>query len=107
MSADNRMIFHPYPKYVNAVMDVDMAAAVIVTDAATARRWGLAPDEVAYVSGWADAHDIWYLSQRPVLHRSPALLPIPGTSSITHLDENLAASSIRLSTAEFEALSEH
>jgi pyridoxine 4-dehydrogenase len=41
-----------------------------------------------------------------LLHRSPALLPIPGTSSISHLDENLAASSIRLSTAEFQALTE-
>jgi acetyl-CoA C-acetyltransferase len=73
VTPDNRMICYPYPKYVNAVMDVDMAAAVIVTDAATARQWGLAPDEVAYLAGWADAHDIWYLSERPVLHRSPAL----------------------------------
>ena len=73
VTADNRMIHFPYPKYVNAVMDVDMAAALIVTDAATARSWGLGADEVAYLSGWADAHDIWYLSQRPVLHRSPAL----------------------------------
>ena len=73
VTPDNRMICFPYPKYVNAVMDVDMGAAIIVTDAATARSWGLGPDEVAYVSGWADAHDRWYLSERPVLHRSPAL----------------------------------
>ncbi len=73
VTADNRMISFPYPKYMNAVMDVDMGAAVIITDAATARQWGLAPDEVAYVRGWADAHDIWYLSQRPEVHRSPAL----------------------------------
>jgi acetyl-CoA C-acetyltransferase len=73
VTPENRMICFPYPKYVNAVMDVDMAAAVIVTDAATARQAGLGPEEVAYVAGWADAHDVWYLSQRPVLHRSPAL----------------------------------
>ncbi|MGA2520529.1 MAG: acetyl-CoA acetyltransferase [Acidimicrobiales bacterium] len=73
VTPDNRMICYPYPKYVNAVMDVDMGAAVLVTDAATAREWGLGPDEVAYLAGWADAHDIWYLSERPVLHRSPAL----------------------------------
>jgi len=73
VTPDNRMIFYPYPKYVNAVMDVDMGAAVIVTDAATARAWGLGEHEVAYLAGWADAHDIWYLSERPVLHRSPAL----------------------------------
>ncbi|HXQ90093.1 MAG TPA: hypothetical protein VN768_00975 [Acidimicrobiales bacterium] len=73
VTPDNRMIFFPYPKYVNAVMDVDMGAAVIVTDAATARSWGLGADEVAYIGGWADAHDVWYLSERPVLQRSPAL----------------------------------
>jgi len=73
VTSDNRMIYFPYPKYVNAVMDVDMAAAVILTDAATARSWGVAADEVAYLGGWADAHDIWYVSERPVLERSPAL----------------------------------
>ena len=38
VTADNRMIATPYPKYLNAVMDVDMSAAVIVTDAETARE---------------------------------------------------------------------
>ena len=74
VTPDNRMICHPYPKYVNAVMAVDMAAAVVVTDAATARQWGLGPDEVAYVRGFADAHDVWYLSERPTLHSSPGLV---------------------------------
>jgi acetyl-CoA C-acetyltransferase len=73
VTPDNRMIYAPFPKYVNAVMDVDMGAAILVTDAATARQWGLGPDDVAYLSGWADAHDLWYLSERPVLQRSPAL----------------------------------
>jgi acetyl-CoA C-acetyltransferase len=70
---ENRMISTPYPKYLNAVMDVDMAAAVIVTDAQTAREAGIAPESVAYVRGWADAYDVWYLSQRPAVDRSPAL----------------------------------
>lgn len=34
------------------------------------------------------------------LARSPALLPIPGTSSIVHLEENVAAAAIRLSDEE-------
>ncbi len=71
---DNRMICFPYPKYCNAVMDVDMGAAVIVTDAATARAWGLGPDEVAYVGGWADAHEVWYLSEREQVHTAPGLV---------------------------------
>jgi len=35
-----------------------------------------------------------------LLHRSPVLLPIPGTASLAHLDENLAAADIRLSNEE-------
>jgi pyridoxine 4-dehydrogenase len=31
-----------------------------------------------------------------LLHRSPVMLPIPGTSSIAHLEENLRAAFIRL-----------
>jgi acetyl-CoA C-acetyltransferase len=72
-TADNRMICFPYPKYCNAVMDVDMGAAVVITDAATARSYGLAPEEVAYIGGWADAHEIWYLSERPQVHSAPGL----------------------------------
>jgi pyridoxine 4-dehydrogenase len=40
-----------------------------------------------------------------LLRRSPAMLPIPGTRSIDHLRENLAALEIELSDEEFEALS--
>jgi pyridoxine 4-dehydrogenase len=40
-----------------------------------------------------------------LLHRSPTMLPIPGTSSIAHLDENVAAASIRLTAAEVGILS--
>ncbi|MGW1783164.1 aldo/keto reductase [Streptomyces sp. NPDC002143] len=39
-----------------------------------------------------------------LLRRSPVILPIPGTSSVTHLEENVAAASVRLSDGEFEAL---
>jgi len=39
-----------------------------------------------------------------LLRRSPAMLPIPGTLSLEHLKENVAASHIELSDAEFEAL---
>jgi pyridoxine 4-dehydrogenase len=39
-----------------------------------------------------------------ILKRSPALLPIPGTLSLEHLKENLAALEIELGDSEFEAL---
>jgi len=38
--------------------------------------------------------------------RSPIMLPIPGTSSIEHLEQNVAAASLRLTDQEFEELSE-
>ena len=39
-----------------------------------------------------------------LLSRSPAMLPIPGTLSLEHLNENLAALEIELSNAELQAL---
>ncbi len=36
-----------------------------------------------------------------LLHRSPVMLPIPGTSSVKHLEENVAAASIRISDEEW------
>ncbi|GBR00879.1 aldo/keto reductase [Asaia lannensis] len=39
-----------------------------------------------------------------LLHRSPVMLPIPGTGSPAHLDDNVRAASIRLSDEEFAAL---
>jgi pyridoxine 4-dehydrogenase len=40
-----------------------------------------------------------------LLKRSPLILPIPGTSSPKHLDENIAAAALELPRAEFERLS--
>jgi aryl-alcohol dehydrogenase-like predicted oxidoreductase len=39
-----------------------------------------------------------------LLKRSPVMLPIPGTSQVKHLEENVAAASIKLHDAEFEEL---
>jgi pyridoxine 4-dehydrogenase len=39
-----------------------------------------------------------------LLRRSPAMLPIPGTSSVTHLEDNVAAAGIALSEGEYAAL---
>jgi aryl-alcohol dehydrogenase-like predicted oxidoreductase len=39
-----------------------------------------------------------------ILKRSPVMLPIPGTSKIAHLEENVAATDIELTTDEFAAL---
>jgi pyridoxine 4-dehydrogenase len=41
-----------------------------------------------------------------LLKRSPVMLPIPGTKSVSHLEDNCGAAAIELSDAQFEALSE-
>ena len=40
-----------------------------------------------------------------LLQRSPLMLPIPGTTSIEHLEQNVAAASLRLAEEEYEELS--
>jgi aryl-alcohol dehydrogenase-like predicted oxidoreductase len=41
-----------------------------------------------------------------LLRRSPVMLPIPGTSSVAHLEDNLAAAAIELTDEQFAALSD-
>lgn len=54
-----------------------------------ARRLGASPSQVALA---------W------LLHRSPVMLPIPGTSSVAHLEDNVAAAGLDLSANDQEAL---
>lgn len=56
---------------------------------AVAKAHGAAPGQIALA--WA-------------LRRSPVMLPIPGTGKVKHLDENVAAASIRLTDEEFANL---
>ena len=42
-----------------------------------------------------------------LLHRSPVMLPIPGTSSVQHLEENVAAAEVKLTAAEWAELEQH
>lgn len=39
-----------------------------------------------------------------LLHRSPVMLPIPGTSKVAHLEENVAAAALKLSNDEWAEL---
>jgi pyridoxine 4-dehydrogenase len=44
------------------------------------------------------------LSLAWLLHRSPVMLPIPGTSSVAHLEENMKAAELKLNDAEWKEL---
>ena len=47
---------------------------------------------------------IYQLGLAWLLHRSPVMLPIPGTSSLAHLEENMAARKIQLTAEEWKTI---
>jgi pyridoxine 4-dehydrogenase len=54
----------------------------------------------------AKKHDatVSQLSLAWLLQRSPVILPIPGTTSVEHLEENIAAANVTLSAAEWKEI---
>ncbi|MGQ0823441.1 MAG: acetyl-CoA synthetase [Actinomycetota bacterium] len=70
---DNRMVGYPYTKYLVSVMDVDMAAAVLMTTHARADALGVPPDRRVYPRGWCYATDPVLVAERPDMGRSPAM----------------------------------
>jgi aryl-alcohol dehydrogenase-like predicted oxidoreductase len=58
------------------------------------------------LDGAAKRHgvSIAQLSLAWLLHHSPVMLPIPGTSSVAHLEENIAAADVRLSDSEWQEI---
>jgi acetyl-CoA C-acetyltransferase len=74
VSDKNRMIGFPYPKFMNAIMEVDQSAAVLIASADKARELGVAEDKFVYLHGCADAADLWYPLDRQDFHSSPAMV---------------------------------
>jgi acetyl-CoA C-acetyltransferase len=71
VTPDNRWICFPYPKRMNAIMEVDEAAALVVMSNEEADRRGLRPDyQVAFLGG-ASAHDAWTPTERCSFTSSP------------------------------------
>ena len=68
----NRMIGFPYPKYMSANPEVDLAAATIMCSAAKAQALGVPEDRWVYYWGGATHHDGEYLSTKVNYHTSPA-----------------------------------
>jgi len=69
----NRMVAYPYTKLLMAIMDVDMAAAVLVASDARADELGVPRDRRVYLRGWGYAEDPHHLAERRELWRSPAM----------------------------------
>lgn len=75
-SEKNRFVGVPYTKYLNAVIEVDQAAAVVMTSVGKARAFGLPESKWVYLHGCGDASDIWHVSERVNFHSSPAIREI-------------------------------
>jgi acetyl-CoA C-acetyltransferase len=72
-SNSNRFVGFPYTKYLNAVIEVDMAASLIMTSVEKARELGIPESKWIYLRGCADAADIWNVTGRVNYHSSPAM----------------------------------
>jgi acetyl-CoA C-acetyltransferase len=70
---DNRMVGFPYTKYLNAIIQVDQAAAVIVASTAKADELGVAESKRVYLHGCGDANEVWNPIDRADLAAAPAI----------------------------------
>lgn len=70
---ENRMVGYPYTKYIVSVMDVDMAAAVILMSHEAADAAGVPADHRVYVRGFCYAEDPHYLAEHESFSESPAM----------------------------------
>jgi acetyl-CoA C-acetyltransferase len=94
-TATTRMVGYPYTKYMVAIMDVDMAAALIVTSHERADALGVPKDQRVYLRGWCYATDPVYVAEHREMWRSPALAAAAGEAlrgasaavdDVAHLD---------------------
>ena len=67
------MVGFPYTKFLNAMIFTNQSAAVILTSEDKARALGVPEDKWVYLHGYADANDIWNVSERENFHSSPAM----------------------------------
>lgn len=69
----NPIFNFPYTKYMNPVLAVNQAAAIIVTDTDTARKLDIPRNKWVYIHGGTEATDKWYISERISYHTSPVI----------------------------------
>ena len=72
-TADNRMVAYPYTKLMTSIMDVDMAAALVLASEEKADALGVPADRRIYLRGWGYAEDPAHIAGHPALWRSPAM----------------------------------
>src|SRR5438270_2868075 len=65
---------------------------------------GLKPENALNATAKAHGVSVFQVALAWLLERSPVMLPIPGTSSLAHLEENVAAAKLTLTSDEWEAI---
>ena len=89
------MVAYPYTKLMTSIMDVDMAAAVVLASAAKADALGVPEEQRVYLRGWGYGEDPVHVAGHPELWRSPAMAAAAGaalagagigTDDVAHLD---------------------
>ena len=92
---DNRWVGFPYPKLMNANIQVDQSAALILCSVEAARAAGVPDDQWVFVWAGADSHDHWFVSERDSLAASPAMaangraaleMAAIGIDDVAHID---------------------
>ncbi len=73
ISEDNRYITYPYTKRMNANINVDQAAALLLTTVGEAQKLGISEDKWVFPSGSACLNEVWEVTRRPKLHESVAI----------------------------------
>jgi acetyl-CoA C-acetyltransferase len=71
-SARNRRVTIPYTKLMNADIQVDQSAALVLCSAEAADAARISRDRWVFPLATAHAHDHWFMVERDALHRSPA-----------------------------------
>ena len=92
---DNRMVAYPYTKLMTAIMDVDMASAVLLASAEKADALGVPEEQRVYLRGWGYAEEPEHVAAHAELWRSPAMATAAGAAlsvagigvdDVAHLD---------------------
>ena len=79
VTPDNRLIAYPYTKRMNAIMDVNQAAAIVVISKRLMDQLDIS-DRCAAVLGGCGAEDAWFVSERTSFTSSLAMAQAMGTA---------------------------
>lgn len=95
VTPSNRMVAYPYPKNLVSIMDIDMAAGLLLASDEKADALGVPRDRRVYLRGWCSTKDPVYVAERDEMWRSPGMAVASrvamqtagvGLDEIAHLD---------------------